>query len=43
MNATKAFAAHGAATAPEPWILDRRNPKPHDVAIEILFLGGLSQ
>lgn len=39
MPATKAFAAHSATTPLEPWTLDRRDPKPHDVQMEILFCG----
>lgn len=39
MSATKAYAAHNATAPLEPWTLDRRNPKPHDVAMEILFCG----
>lgn len=39
MSATKAYAAHNATTPLEPWTIDRRNPKPHDVAMEILFCG----
>jgi alcohol dehydrogenase (NADP+) len=36
---TKAYAAHTATTPLEPWNLERRSPKPHDVAIEILYCG----
>ena len=39
MPATKAYAAHTATTPLEPWTLDRRTPKPHDVAMEILYCG----
>lgn len=39
MSATKAYAAQNATTPLEPWTLDRRDPKPHDVAMEILFCG----
>lgn len=39
MPATKAYAAQSAITPLEPWNLERRNPKPHDVAMEILFCG----
>ena len=39
MPATKAYAALNATTPLEPWNLDRRDPKPHDVAMEILFCG----
>lgn len=37
MPATKAYAAHNATTPLEPWTLERRTPKPHDVAMEILY------
>jgi len=36
---TKAYAAHSATTPLEPWNLERRSPKPHDVALEILYCG----
>lgn len=39
MPATKAFAAESATSPLAEWSLDRRDPKPHDVAIEILFCG----
>jgi alcohol dehydrogenase (NADP+) len=39
MPTTKAFAAKSAATALEPMPIERRDPKPHDVQIEILFCG----
>ena len=39
MSATKAYAAQSATTPLEPWTLERRNPKPHDVQMEILFCG----
>jgi alcohol dehydrogenase (NADP+) len=39
MPAIKAYAAHSATTPLEPWNLERRAPKPHDVAIEILYCG----
>jgi len=36
---TKAYAAKAATSPLEPWTLERRAPKPHDVQIEILFCG----
>ncbi|MGH2646801.1 MAG: NAD(P)-dependent alcohol dehydrogenase [Ginsengibacter sp.] len=39
MIETKAYAAKGATTPVEPWSLNRRDPKPHDVQIEILYCG----
>lgn len=39
MPATKAFAAQSATTPLVPWTIDRRDPKPHDVQIEILYCG----
>lgn len=39
MAETKAYAAKGAATPLEPWSLNRRDPKPHDVQIDILYCG----
>src|SRR6476620_135410 len=36
---TKAYAAKAATSTLEPWNLERRAPKPHDVQIEILFCG----
>ena len=39
MSATKAYAAKSATTTVEPWSIERRNPKPHDVQIEILYCG----
>jgi uncharacterized zinc-type alcohol dehydrogenase-like protein len=35
----QAYAAQGAATPLTPWSLERRDPGPKDVAIEILFCG----
>jgi uncharacterized zinc-type alcohol dehydrogenase-like protein len=35
----QAYAAQGAASPLAPWSLERRDPGPHDVAIEILFCG----
>src|SRR5678816_3850101 len=39
MAATKAYAAQSATTPLAPWSLERREPKPHDVQIDILFCG----
>jgi uncharacterized zinc-type alcohol dehydrogenase-like protein len=39
MPATKSYAAQSAVTPLEPWTLERRTPKPHDVEMEILFCG----
>jgi uncharacterized zinc-type alcohol dehydrogenase-like protein len=39
MSITKAYAAKSATTPIEPWSIERRDPKPHDVQIEILYCG----
>ena len=39
MPATKSYAAHSATAPLEPWTIERRNPKPHDVQLEILYCG----
>jgi len=39
MTSTKAYAAKSATTPVEPWSIERRDPKPHDVQIEILYCG----
>jgi len=39
MSITKAYAAKSAATPIEPWSIDRREPKSHDVQIDILYCG----
>jgi uncharacterized zinc-type alcohol dehydrogenase-like protein len=39
MSATKVYAAKNATTPLEPWSIDRRDTKPHDVQIEILYCG----
>jgi uncharacterized zinc-type alcohol dehydrogenase-like protein len=39
MPATKSYAAHSATTPLEPWTLERRDPKPTDVQMDILFCG----
>src|SRR6201995_5424220 len=36
---TKAYAAQSATTPLAPWSLERREPTPHDVQIDILFCG----
>ena len=37
--ATKAYAAQSATAPLAPWSLDRREPTPHDVQIDILYCG----
>lgn len=39
MTSTKAYAAQGAETPLAPWDLQRRDPKPNDVEIEIIYCG----
>ena len=39
MPSTKSYAAQSATTALTPWTINRRDPKPHDVGIEILYCG----
>src|SRR5664279_2977130 len=39
MSETKAYAAKTATTPVEPWIINRRDTKPHDVQIDILYCG----
>lgn len=39
MTATKAYAAQGASTPLTPFNLERREPKAHDVQIDILYCG----
>lgn len=39
MPSTKAYAAQSATTPLESWTIERRNPKPHDVLIQILYCG----
>jgi alcohol dehydrogenase (NADP+) len=39
MASTKSYAAQNAAAPLAPWTIDRRDPKPHDVQIEILYCG----
>ena len=39
MPSTKAYAAQAATTPLIPFNIERRNPKPHDVQLEILYCG----
>lgn len=39
MPTTKAYAAQSATTPLKPWTLERRDPKPTDVQIKILYCG----
>ncbi|MDQ6755532.1 MAG: NAD(P)-dependent alcohol dehydrogenase, partial [Bacteroidota bacterium] len=39
MTATKAYAAQSATSPLAEWSLERREPKPHDVEIEIIYCG----
>jgi uncharacterized zinc-type alcohol dehydrogenase-like protein len=39
MSTTKAYGAQSATSLIAPLAIERRNPKPHDVQIEILFCG----
>lgn len=39
MSSTKAYAAQDAVTPLAPWTIKRRDPKPHDVEIQILYCG----
>ena len=39
MSATKAYAAKGPDTPLAPFNLDRREPRPNDVQLEILYCG----
>ncbi|MBI2731678.1 MAG: NAD(P)-dependent alcohol dehydrogenase [Sphingobacteriales bacterium] len=39
MAATKAYGAQSATSPIAPLTIERRNPKPHDVQIEILYCG----
>jgi alcohol dehydrogenase (NADP+) len=39
MSVTKAFAAQASTTPLAPWSFERRDPKPNDVQIEILYCG----
>ncbi len=39
MSSTKSYAAQDATTPLAPWTINRRDPKPHDVQIEIKYCG----
>ncbi|MEO6540184.1 MAG: NAD(P)-dependent alcohol dehydrogenase [Ferruginibacter sp.] len=39
MPSTKSFAAQDATTPLAPWTINRRDPKPHDVQIDIKYCG----
>jgi uncharacterized zinc-type alcohol dehydrogenase-like protein len=39
MSTTKAYGSQSATASIAPLTIERRNPKPHDVQIEILFCG----
>jgi uncharacterized zinc-type alcohol dehydrogenase-like protein len=39
MSSVKAYAAQSATTPVSPFTIERRNPKPHDVEIKILYCG----
>ncbi|MEO8412034.1 MAG: NAD(P)-dependent alcohol dehydrogenase [Ginsengibacter sp.] len=39
MSEIKAYAAKSATTSIEPWSINRRDTKPHDVQIDILYCG----
>ena len=39
MPTTKAYAAQSATAPLAPWSIERRDPKPHDVQLEILYCG----
>jgi alcohol dehydrogenase (NADP+) len=39
MHSVKAYAAQSATTPVAPWTIERREPNPHDVEIQILFCG----
>lgn len=39
MASTRAYAAQDATTPLAPWTIDRRDPKPTDVQIQILYCG----
>ncbi|MGO8718091.1 MAG: NAD(P)-dependent alcohol dehydrogenase [Acidobacteriaceae bacterium] len=39
MSKTKGYAAAGAQTPLAPYSFERRNPRPHDVALEIQYCG----
>ncbi len=39
MTSAKAYAAHSDSSGLAPWTLQRRDPRPDDVSIEILYCG----
>lgn len=39
MISTRSYAAQSAASPLAPWTIQRRDPQPHDVQIEILYCG----
>jgi uncharacterized zinc-type alcohol dehydrogenase-like protein len=39
MTATHGYAAHSASTSPVPFDFEHRDPRPHDIAIDIQFCG----
>ncbi len=39
MSSTKSYAAQDATTPLAPWTINRRDPKPHDVQIDIKYCG----
>jgi uncharacterized zinc-type alcohol dehydrogenase-like protein len=39
MIATRGYASHSATTSPVPFHFERRDPGPHDVALDIQFCG----
>ncbi|HEY6064032.1 MAG TPA: alcohol dehydrogenase catalytic domain-containing protein, partial [Chitinophagaceae bacterium] len=39
MSVTKSYAAQNAQAPLAPWSFERRDPKPNDVQIEILYCG----
>uniref|UniRef100_UPI003593A84C alcohol dehydrogenase catalytic domain-containing protein n=1 Tax=Pricia sp. TaxID=2268138 RepID=UPI003593A84C len=39
MSDVKAYAAQDATSSLAPFTIDRREPGPHDISIEILFCG----
>ncbi|HLF44805.1 MAG TPA: NAD(P)-dependent alcohol dehydrogenase [Chitinophagaceae bacterium] len=39
MPSVKSYAAQSATSVLEPWTIERRDPKPHDVQIQILYCG----
>ena len=39
MSSTRSYAAQSASSPLAPWTINRRDPKPHDVQLEILYCG----